>query len=135
MPRADDGRDTAGRFAIGNPGGPGRPRRAIETDYLRMLAERLTPDAWRAIIDTAIDDAKTGDARARDWLTRYALGATPPTLWALAVADAAGITADDEIRHAIERGTMEAAERAIYPPGAVARLGAALRTMADDNGR
>lgn len=134
MAHTDDGRNTAGRFTAGNPGGPGRPRRAIETDYLRMLAERLTPDAWRAIIDTAIDDARAGDARARDWLTRYALGTTPPTLWALAVADAAGITTDDEIRHTIERGAMDAAERTIHPPGAVARLGAALQTMASDDG-
>jgi hypothetical protein len=29
-----NGRDPAGRFGVGNPGGPGRPRRSVEAVYL-----------------------------------------------------------------------------------------------------
>lgn len=127
----DDGRDTAGRFAPGNPGGPGRPRRAVEGDYLRALTDRLTPDAWGAIVDTAIDDARAGDAKAREWLARYVLGDRPPSLFSLAVADAAGDDADvdAEIRHVVTRARADAVARMIAdterPP--VVMLGPHLR--------
>jgi len=130
----DDGRDAAGRFTHGNPGGPGRPRRAVESDYLRMLTDRLTPAVWGAIVDTAIDDARAGDARAREWLARYVLGDRPPTLFALAVADAAGADADvdAEIQHVITRARTPAADRVVDDIDAqpVALLGPHIR--ADD---
>lgn len=131
MKHDDDGRDTAGRFAPGNPGGPGRPRRAVEADYLRALTDRLTPDAWGAIVDTAIDDARAGDAKAREWLTRYVLGDRPPSLFSLAVADAAGDDADvdAEIRHVVTRARADNVTRMIAdterPP--VVMLGPHLR--------
>lgn len=118
MKRTDDGRDgrdAAGRWAPGNPGGPGRPRRAVESDYMRALTDRVTPDVWRDIIDAVVDAARAGDMRAVAWLSRYLLGATPPTLFALAVADAAGpdVDVDAEIRHVIERAHTSAAARVI----------------------
>jgi hypothetical protein len=78
------GRTGAGRFAPGNPGGPGRPRRVAECDYLVAPTEECPPETWRAICRQAVKDALAGDARARDWLSRYLLGnpAELPTLGA-----------------------------------------------------
>lgn len=81
-------RDERGRFADGNPGGPGRPRRATEVVYMRAFSDVLTPEAWRDICETAVNAARDGDAKAREWVARYALGAEPMTLHALAVMDA-----------------------------------------------
>jgi hypothetical protein len=71
------GHASNGRFTFGNKGGPGRPRRATETNYLAVLTEEVPPETWRAICRRAAHDAKAGDARARDWIARYLLG--PPT--------------------------------------------------------
>jgi hypothetical protein len=85
------GRTGNGRFTFGNRGGPGRPRRATEKDYLAVLTEEVPPEEWRAICRRAALDAKAGDARARDWIARYLLG--PPaellTLTAVAIAEEA----------------------------------------------
>lgn len=73
-------RDANGQFAKGNPGGPGRPPRATETDYLNALTEVVTLDDWRQIGARAVADAKTGDKAAREWLSKYLIGDSPPTL-------------------------------------------------------
>ncbi len=79
------GRNSNGRFAIGNAGGPGRPRRAAERDYLLALTRECPLEKWQAICRRAVADAERGDAKARDWLSRYLLGspADLPTLMAL----------------------------------------------------
>jgi hypothetical protein len=76
------GRNSRGQFAPGNSGGPGRPRRVAERDYLAALTEECPPETWRAICRRAVADAKVGDAKARDWLARYLLGSPTelPTL-------------------------------------------------------
>jgi hypothetical protein len=78
------GRNGHGQFAPGNRGGPGRPRRVAERDYLAALTEVCPPERWRAICRRAVADAEAGDPRARDWLARYLLGnpAELPTLGA-----------------------------------------------------
>ena len=80
-----EGRNGHGRFVPGNPGGPGRPRRVTERDYLVTLTEECSPEAWRAICRRAVADALAGDARARDWLARYLLG-NPAELLTLGAA-------------------------------------------------
>ncbi len=67
-------RQQDGRFAAGNSGGPGRPKMNTERVYLRTLGEAVTVDDWHEIINAAVSAAKSGDARARDWLSRYLLG-------------------------------------------------------------
>ena len=64
-------RDHMGRFAAGNSGGPGRPKRQAEEDYLQTLSERVPLALWAVIVDKAASDAAAGDARARDWLSKY----------------------------------------------------------------
>lgn len=73
---AGDGLNRAnnGKFAKGNSGGPGRPRRAVEADYLRALTDVCPPGVWHEIVAKAVDDARSGDARAREWLAGYLVG-------------------------------------------------------------
>jgi hypothetical protein len=70
----NNGRADDGRFLPGNAGGPGRPRRAVETDYLRVLSDACPLDDWRIIVSRAVEDAQAGDARAREWISRFVLG-------------------------------------------------------------
>lgn len=67
-------RDMNGKFAKGNPGGPGRPHRQIEQDYLAAFSEVITREEWKEIIEKAVGQAKEGDPRARQWLTHYVIG-------------------------------------------------------------
>jgi hypothetical protein len=86
------GRDAGGRFAAGNAGGPGRPRRDTERAYLAIMSEACSPEAWREIVQSAVTDAKAGDAKAREWLSGYLVGKPAhdaTTLHELAVEEAA----------------------------------------------
>ncbi len=93
-------RAARGRYAPGNPGGPGRPRRPVEADYLRTLADACPPTTWREVCDRAVEDARAGDGKAREWLSRYLLGPEPSPnkiasapLTELAAAEVAGYDA------------------------------------------
>jgi hypothetical protein len=86
-----------GRFAIGNPGGPGRPRRAVELQYLGVLADAVTLRKWKKIILRAVEDAIRGDSKARRWLGKHVLGHQPITLSELAAVELAG-TLDQDIQ-------------------------------------
>ncbi len=103
-------RDEAGRFAAGNKGGPGRPRRAIESTYLATLGDVVGIDDWAAIVRRAVEDAKQGDSQSRQWLSRYVLGNEPTTLLAIAGREVrAESEADDadEIQQEAERQHQE----------------------------
>ena len=67
-------REENGRFAKGNSGGPGRPKRATEIQYLLALGEIVTLDAWTKICIRAVEDATKGDSTARAWIAKYVLG-------------------------------------------------------------
>ncbi len=87
-------RTIEGRFAKGNSGGPGRPRRETERAYLTALAAVCTPAEWGEIVGRAVADAKEGDPKAREWLAVYLLGRpeqTAPTLHQLAVDEEAAV--------------------------------------------
>lgn len=88
---AKTGRDDRGRFAPGNSGGPGRPKRAVELEYIKALADTVTLDDWRAVCQSALEAAKAGDAKAREWLAGYLIGAKAKTLSELAYYEALGI--------------------------------------------
>jgi hypothetical protein len=60
-------------FVKGNPGGPGRPKRAVEERYLVALQDGVKDADWKAIVVRAVVDAKKGDAPARAWLSKYLL--------------------------------------------------------------
>jgi hypothetical protein len=68
-------RDNKGRFDKGNPGGPGRPKRPTEVAYLNVVMSECSLADWQEISARAVSDAKTGDAKARDWLGKHLIGA------------------------------------------------------------
>jgi hypothetical protein len=74
------GRDRGGKFAKGNPGGPGRPPRATEANYLLALTDVVPLDRWRKIVVRIADRAEDGDLKAAQWLGRVVLGADPGRL-------------------------------------------------------
>ena len=64
-------RNTNGRFAAGWRGGPGRPSRTVEAQYLIALRESVPLETWGKICETAVAQAVAGDAKAREWLANY----------------------------------------------------------------
>lgn len=91
-----EGRDSRGRFTKGNPGGPGRPRRAVELSYLRVLADSVSLDDWRRIVTAVKSRAEAGDLAAASWLARWLIGANA-SLTALALVEARGREPGDDI--------------------------------------
>lgn len=70
-PNGDNGRDTRGRFAKGNPGGPGNPLAKRVGELRAELLRTITPATIRAVVAKLIAKAKTGDAfAAREVLNR-----------------------------------------------------------------
>ena len=76
-------RNRNGTFAVGNPGGPGRPPRHVETEYLAATLAACSVQDWREIISKAVQAAKGGDDKARLFLANYILGTpkAPARLW------------------------------------------------------
>jgi hypothetical protein len=87
-------RDIHGRFAKGHPGGPGRPRRPVEHEYLARLNAVVTLDVWQQIVERAVQDALEGESKARDFVAKYVLGDDTLSLLELAINERAGMTAD-----------------------------------------
>lgn len=73
----DTERNTDGTFALGNGGGPGRPARTTERQYMAVVMAACDLDTWQAIVERAVTDAKNGDSTARAWLASYLLGKPP----------------------------------------------------------
>lgn len=109
-----DGHDKQGRFTKENLGGPGRAPRPVERQYLAVLSDACTLGAWRDVVAKAVEDARAGDDKAREWLTRYLLGKTPMSLMELAKREDLGVEAGHEIAAAAE---------AVRAPGALEGLG------------
>jgi len=129
---AKDGRDKAGRFAKGNPGGPGRPPRLIERQYLATISDAVPLNEWQAIVKRAVEDAKTGDAKAREWLSKYLVG-EGLTLVELAMRERLGISADLEVSaRAEELSESESIRSQLDPFLHKSFLTRALETLAQD---
>jgi hypothetical protein len=109
-------RNRQGQFALGNPGGPGRPRRAVEREYLAALNEAVSLDDWREIVKATAEAAKKGDGKARDWLARYLLGDSPITLTALAADEVAELGPERDILESMAKRQHDRAwEEQIHP--------------------
>jgi hypothetical protein len=105
-------RGERGRFLPGHTiPGPGRPRRQTERKYLRSLAAVVKLTDWREIVRRAVEDAKAGDAQARNWLSKHLCGDEP-----LALAELV-----EELQAELERlrhGNANAGADGANPPGA-----------------
>ncbi len=68
---AANGRDTNGRFAKGNSGGPGNPHAARVAALRAVMMEAVTEDDLRKIVAALIEKAQAGDVvAARELLDR-----------------------------------------------------------------
>jgi hypothetical protein len=93
-----EGHDNRGRFTKGNRGGPGRPKRYIEREYLTALSEACPPAKWKKIVQKAVEEALDGDAKAREWLSGYLLGKlSDRPLSEIAADEYDGLSVEDEI--------------------------------------
>ena len=66
-----DGETSKRNLRSGACWGSGRPKRSTEENYLEALSENVTLKDWTEVVTRALVDAKAGDNRARDWLSRY----------------------------------------------------------------
>jgi hypothetical protein len=104
---------------LGNRGGPGRPRRTVEAQYLLALREAVPLETWNKVCETAVAQAVAGDAKAREWLANYLIG---KPLQAVAVEEPQGprLTLWD---------LLAAIREAVPDPEAQARIAAVLARM------
>lgn len=104
--KSTNGRQAGGRFAPGNSGGPGRPRRAVEVEYLAALNEVVSLEDWKEIVRRAVESAKLGNPKARDWLAKYLVDGIGKPLFQLAVREREGLSVDDRIDKCVEDGSV-----------------------------
>jgi hypothetical protein len=62
------------KFEIGNPGGPGRPKKEREVRFMEITLSAVTFEDWQKIVEKAVIQAKRGDNAARKWLGDYLVG-------------------------------------------------------------
>ena len=86
-------RDARGRFVYGCSPGPGRPRRAVEEDYLAAFSGVCTPQRLVGIVERLAVAAERGDQSAIQILLRYLVGnpSAAPTLTQMAIAEMANM--------------------------------------------
>lgn len=74
------GRDQQGKFTNGNTGGPGRPKRAVEEDYLGAFVDNVSIEDWVEICKTATQKAKQGCHKSRQFIAGYLVGQPRKTI-------------------------------------------------------
>ncbi len=106
--------------------------RPVERDYVAVLGDAITPDVWRVIVDKAVELAKDGEPKAREWVTRLVLGREVMRLSQLARRESQGITAGDEIGAAIAIDHMSALEISLRHDGSITALQLAEKSKKGD---
>jgi hypothetical protein len=76
--QADAGRTPDGRFAKGNPGGPGNPFARQTAALLKGFRANLTPEALTTVADKLLQMAQEGNLTAARLLLQYGLGKPLP---------------------------------------------------------
>ncbi len=63
-PAQESGRDTRGRFAFGNKGGPGNPYAARVGRWREIMTDAVTDEDMRAVVAALVAAAKRGESWA-----------------------------------------------------------------------
>lgn len=71
-------RGARGRFVKGHCGGPGRPRRQTEVEYLTTMRETISLQDWAEMVRAMVARAKKGDVQAFQCLCKFNLPAVMP---------------------------------------------------------
>jgi hypothetical protein len=79
-PPAANGRDSHGRFANGNAGGPGNPHARQVATLRRTLLQLVTEEEITAIAQALLAQAKRGNVAAAKLLFAYTLGQPSPAV-------------------------------------------------------
>ena len=95
-------------LGVSNRGG--RPKRAVETRYLKALSDAVSPEDWLEIIERAVVQAKDGEWRARAWLSNYLIG-TPVQKISAEIEVIASKDFDTAERAAAVRALLDEAKR------------------------
>jgi hypothetical protein len=74
----NEGRDKAGRFTLGNPGGPGNPFARKVAALRQALIDSVTPQDLQEIASQLIAKAKEGNVQAAKLLLTYVIGKPQP---------------------------------------------------------
>jgi hypothetical protein len=77
---ASPGRDANGRFAKGNPGGPGNPFARRTARLRRAFSEAVSEEDLVAVVQTITRKAKEGDLAAAKLLLAYVVGKPGPVI-------------------------------------------------------
>jgi hypothetical protein len=98
----DSGRDTRGRYARGNAGGPGNPFARRVAQLRSILLETVTDEELRIVAGQLMVKAKFGDLAAIKLLFQYVLGKPAATV----NPDTVDVEEVDLYRRAPEHATM-----------------------------
>jgi hypothetical protein len=71
---ADNGRDNQGRFARGNPGGPGNPYYRRQAELKRLMLESVTDMDVQSVMQVLLGLARGGDLAAIKLFLEYTVG-------------------------------------------------------------
>jgi hypothetical protein len=115
----EGGRNADGTFCKGGRPGPGRPARLVERQFLQVFSDSVSLEDWRKVVESAVQNAVKGDARARDWLGRYLMGndrSDPTPLKTNAVLERRGIDVETELND------LSQSVQAVYFQQEVAKL-------------
>jgi hypothetical protein len=72
--RATEGREANGRFASGNPGGPGNPHARQLAEYKKAMLAVVSIERLNRILDAIAKKAEDGDVAAAKLILQYTLG-------------------------------------------------------------
>lgn len=90
-------RDDRGRFQVGTAGGPGRPPRPTEQNFLLALVDACPLETWKEIVAKAVSDAREGDDKSRHWLASYLVGSPKTNAPSPSTALVARMLGKDEV--------------------------------------